>query len=121
MNKQEILVMDTIYNGVLDFFKQKFDKKKASKIAFEFFHYTTPVYLFIDYDDLKIKLTVYRSDLILRQKDGKYLFYDFLQNYCMKKLNCEFFIDDYQCHAGDKEETMIDGIFEKYSYEKVLN
>lgn len=121
MNKQEILVMDTIYNGVFNFFKRKFDKKKASIIAFEFFHYTMPVCLFIDYDDLKIKLTVYRSDLILRQKDGKYLFYDFLQNYCMEKLNCEFFIDDYQCHTKDEEEIMIDGKFEKYSYEKVLN
>lgn len=120
MNKQENLVMDTIYNGVLNFFKQKFDKKKASKITFKFFHYTMPVCLFIDYDDLKIKLTVYRSDLILRQKDGKYLFYEFLQNYCMEKLNCEFFIDDYQRHIEDKEEIMIDGVFEKYSYEKVL-
>ena len=31
MNEQEILVIDTIYNSILDFFKQKFDKKKHLK------------------------------------------------------------------------------------------
>ena len=121
MNEQEILVIDTIYNSILDFFKQKFDKKKASKTAFSFFHYVMPVYLFIDYDNLKIKLTVYRSDLFLRQKDGKFLLYEFLQNYFMEKLNCDFLIDIYKCHQEDKGEIKVDGIFQKYSYEKIFN